>query len=160
MKEFVRILWILLIQYIACWLAGWVTSVTLFTLGLVIIWQGIFAGVNQIIQRRNNTHSKKDDTLVKLLVLSVLALFSPLLSVLLFCGFSVYRVCLIGGITVGETPFKEQFIFHSEYLGQPDTDSPTAGLSNPATGLPMCGVVDSSGNAYGSSIITDGNYYK
>lgn len=149
MKEFVRILWVLLIQYFACLLAGWETSVTILTLTFVIIWQGIFAGVNNIIQQRNNVHSKKDVTSVKLMALSVLALFSPLLSVLTFCSLSVYRVCLIGGITVGDKPFKEQFIFHGEYLGHPDTDPPIVELSNPATGLPMCGIVDSSGNAYG-----------
>lgn len=149
MKEFVRILWILLIQYFACWLAGWATSVTLLFLTFAIIWEGIFAGVNHIIRQRKDTHSKKDVMSVTYMAISVFALFSPLLSALIFCGLSVYRVCLIGEITVGDKPFKEQFIFHSEYLGQSDSDPPIVALSNPATGLPMCGIVDSSGNAYG-----------
>ena len=43
MKELTRILWVFLIQYISCRLAGWETSVTFLTLALLIIWQGIFA---------------------------------------------------------------------------------------------------------------------
>ncbi|HHQ5927654.1 TPA: hypothetical protein ACSRQ9_004666, partial [Enterobacter hormaechei subsp. steigerwaltii] len=96
MKELTRILWVFLIQYISCRLAGWETSVTFLTLALLIIWQGIFARVNYLIRQQKNKLGRKDVTPVMYMVLSVPALFFPLLSVLIFCSLSIYRVCTIG----------------------------------------------------------------
>ncbi|MDA6574774.1 hypothetical protein OSK75_23890, partial [Escherichia coli] len=75
MKELTRILWVFLIQYISCRLAGWETSVTFLTLALLIIWQGIFARVNYLIRQQKNKLGRKDVTPVMYMVLSVPALF-------------------------------------------------------------------------------------
>lgn len=148
MKELTRILWILLIQYIACRLAGWETSVTLLTLALLIIWQSIFARVNYVIRQQKNTLGKKDVTPVMYMVLSVPALFFPLLSVLIFCSLSVYRVCTIGCVTVGDSPFKEKFVFDHQFQCEPfpyESESKT----EITVGLPMCGSLEAAGNVYG-----------
>lgn len=90
------------------------------------------------------------------MVLSVPALCFPVLALFMFFGLSIYRVCVIGGVTVGDESLKEQFYFDRTFQSDPFPyesglhDSAGVGL-NPATGLPMCGLVDTSGNFYGCS---------
>lgn len=156
MKELLRIMWVLLIQYITCSLTGWASSVTLFVLALMVIWQGVFVYVNNNIRIRKNTLVQKDVSPVMYMVLSVPALCFPMLSLFIFFGLSIYRVCVIGGVTVGDESLKEQFYFDRTFQSDPFPyeselhDSAGVGL-NPATGLPMCGLVDTSGNFYGCS---------
>lgn len=156
MKELMRSMWVLLIQYIACSLAGWATSVTLLILAFLIMWQGIFAWINYRVRKQKSLHSQKDVSPVIYMALSVPALCFPVLALLIFFGLSVYRVCVIGGVTVGDESLKKQFYFDRTYQSDPFPyeselhDSSGVGL-NPATGLPMCGLVDTSGNFYGCS---------
>ncbi|MGF5621274.1 hypothetical protein ACQE9L_23925, partial [Klebsiella pneumoniae] len=110
MKELMRIMWVLLIQYIACSLAGWATSVMLLILALLIMWQGIFAWINYRVRKQKYLYSQKDVSPVMYMVLSVPALCFPVLALFIFFGLSVYRVCVIGGVTVGDEPLKKQFI--------------------------------------------------
>ncbi|EPF0317076.1 hypothetical protein ACSN7O_004467 [Enterobacter chuandaensis] len=151
MKELMRIMWVLLIQYIASSLAGWETSVTLLTLALVIIWQGIFAGVNNSIRKQKNTYGKRDVSLVMYMVLSVPALCFPVSALFIFFGLSVYRVCVIGGVTVGDEPLKKQFIAKGAASTPSFIENEGFEEINPASGLEMCGATDIAGNLYGMS---------
>lgn len=74
MKELMRIMWVLLIQYIACSLAGWATSVMLLILALLIMWQGIFAYINYRVRKQKCLYSQKDVSPVMYMVLSVPAI--------------------------------------------------------------------------------------
>ena len=156
MKELMRIMWVLLIQYIACSLAGWATSVMFSILALLIMWQGIFAYINYRVRKQKCLYSQKDVSPVMYMVLSVPAICFPVLALFIFFGLSIYRVCVISGVTVGDESLKDQFYFDRAFQSDPFPyesglhDSAGAGL-NPATGLPMCGLVDTSGNFYGCS---------
>jgi len=151
MKELMRIMWVLLIQYIACSLAGWATSVILLILALLIMWQGIFAWINYRVRKQNCLYSEKDVSPVMYMVLSVPALCFPVLALLMFFGLSIYRVCLIGGETAGDEPSKKHLIakgaartpYYIENVGFEEI--------NPASGLEMCGATDIAGNLYGMS---------
>lgn len=158
MKEVMRVLWVVSVQYIACWFSGWDAASTFFMLVVLFLWQMIFTYINHHLSRRKEGDSRDVSSLIYLLC-SFPALFSPLISMLIFIGLTVFRVCTIGGVTVGAKSLKEQFTFDGAYIGQSDTDCSEPMRSNPATGLPMCGVVDSSGNAYGSSIRVDSHYH-
>jgi hypothetical protein len=150
MKELIRIMWVLLIQYIACWLAGWETSVILLTLALLIIWQGIFAWINNRVRKQKCSHSKNDVSPVMYMVLSVPALCFPVLALLIFFGLSVYRVCVIGAVTVGEQPFRSNFTLDSDHVVKlTELDHDMFPSINHDTGLPMCGKLEPAGNLYG-----------
>lgn len=148
MKELLQVLWVLLVHYISCRIAGWETSVSLFILAMVIIWQGIFALINHSIHKRKKTCNKKDVSPLVYLIFSALALFSPLLAVMIFMGLPVYRLCAIGGITVGDRPFKEQFVFDRNFQNDPFPNESESRNAITA-GLPMCGTLEPAGNPYG-----------
>lgn len=151
MKELMRIMWVLLIQYIACSLAGWATSVTLLIFALLIMWQGIFAWINYRVRKQKYLYSQKDVSPVMYMVLSVPALCFPVLALFIFFGLSVYRVCVIGGVTVGDEPLKKQFIAKDAARTPYFIENEGLEEINPASGLEMCGATDIAGNLYGMS---------
>lgn len=148
MKELLRLSWILLVHYISCCIAGWETAVTLFILLMVMIWYAIFAYVNYMVRKKRGLNRSKDVSLLIYMLLSLPALISPLLAVFIFMVLSVYRLCAIDSITVGDRPFREQFVFDRRY--QSDA-FPYESESKDAvtTGLPMCGNLEPAGNPYG-----------
>lgn len=148
MKELMRIMWVLLIQYIACSLAGWATSVILLILALLIMWQGIFAWINYRVRKQNCLYSEKDVSPVMYMVLSVPALCFPVLALFMFFGLSIYRVCLIGGETAGDESLKEQFYFDRTFQSDPFPYESESKIEV-TVGLPMCGSLEAAGNVHG-----------
>lgn len=155
MKELLRIIWIMIIQCISCRLAGWAWSPTLFLLVVTLLWQGVFASVIYRISTPDKD-TGKDISLFSCLLLSFPALFFPIMTMLIFSGFSVFRVSRISGIMIINKSVAQQFSEGVKFTCNMDLEYVEPQRSNPATSLPMCGAVDTSGNAYGSSI----NNYK
>lgn len=148
MKELLRLSWVLLVHYISCCIAGWETAVTLFILLMVMIWYAIFACINYVVRKKKGLNRSKDVSPLIYMLVSVPALISPLLAVFIFMMLSIYRLCAIASITVGDTPFREQFVFDRSY--QVDA-FPYEAESKDAvtTGLPICGTLEPAGNPYG-----------
>lgn len=148
MKELLRVSWVLFFHYISCCLAGWETAATLFIILMVMIWHAIFAYINYMILKKKGLNRSKDVSPMIYILISVPALISPLLAVFIFMVLSIYRLCAIDSITVGDRPFREQFVFDRRY--QSDA-FPYESESKDAvtTGLPMCGTLEPAGNPYG-----------
>lgn len=150
MKEFTRLAWVLVVQFISCWFSGWALSVTVFTLVVVLMWQLIF--MNIITRVKNNSgNTGSDISGLPYLLFALPALFNPLLSVLLFSGLSVCRLCKTSGVTVGDKPFRETIRINSSAGWEDDDSHEITDHTNPSTGLPMSGLVDTGGNPYGGS---------
>ncbi|MEZ2578069.1 hypothetical protein [Buttiauxella ferragutiae] len=145
MKELMRVMWVLFVQFITCWFAGWKPPAILFTLGMMLIWQLLFIGVNNRVQQRHGGVAYDVSGLTYML-LAFPAICSPLLSMLLFSGLAVFQVCKTGGITVGERPLKEQFVFDSKYTNRFASECEEFEVIKPTTGLPMSVLVNTGVN--------------
>lgn len=155
MRDIFIVIWVVMIQFMACYMAYWLMSVTLFILLVNILWQGVFAYVNYRV-RKSCRNKGNDVSILTYLALSLPAYFFPMFSTLIFGGLSIYRVIKIAGINIGDKPFKD----YLDYDGQFSSGAGSEGVSpivNPTSGMHMCGSVDTSGYAYGSS---SHNYYR
>lgn len=150
MKELLRIIWVMFIQCIACWFAGWDISATLFVLVATILWQGVFVGINYRI-RLHHKNESKDITVLTYLLLSFPALFSPFISTLICNGWMVFRTLKISGVTILDTPLGKALILNNKHSHDCNSDSVEFERTNPATGLVMHGGTDIAGNPYGLS---------
>lgn len=156
MRDIFIVIWVVMIQFMACYMAYWLMSVTLFILLVNILWQGVFAYVNYRV-RKSCRNKGNDVSILTYLALSLPAYFFPMFSSLIFGGLSIYRVIKIAGITVGDSPLKDYFSFEQEYVYKNSDNTSFSERTNPSTGLVMNGAVDIAGNAYGSS---SHNYYR
>lgn len=136
MKELMGVMWVLFVQFITCWFAGWKSPAILFTLGMTLIWQLLFIGVNNRVQQRHGGVAYDVSGLTYML-LAFPAICSPLLSMFIFSGLAVFRVCKTGGVTVGERALKEQFIFDSKNTNRFASGCEEFEVIKPTTGLPV-----------------------
>ncbi|EBI1834457.1 surface exclusion protein [Salmonella enterica] len=153
MKNLIQIGLVVMLQYIACYLAGWNMPETGFILAFVLLWQGLFIWLFHQISKKHNTPGEyKFSKAIWYIIMPVCSLISPLLSLMIFifgtlCDLRRVSQC----ITIKEW-MKSQVIEESDSNVTLDFESVEFGRTNPATGLPMSGIcVDIGGNSYGCS---------
>lgn len=149
MKEFIIVIWVSAVLWIACSLSSWEGSVSIFLVTVSALWHGIFLVILAYVRNKNKGCSK--DISMGLYALSAIpAIFNPLISMIIFFGVSIYRVCKISNVTVLNDAFKEQFVLSGSEVRVNDDCRDEVDI-NPATGLEMYGATDIAGNLYGSS---------
>ena len=136
MRCLTHITLVTVIQFIACYLAGWGNAETIFMLFFIVLWQGLFIWLfSQIRKKRNVSDEFKFSKGVWYITIPVSSLLSPLLSLMVF---------IIG--TQSQVNEQTNEDLHLDF------DNMDFHRTNPATGLPMSGIgVDIGGNSYGYS---------
>ncbi|ENG3300795.1 surface exclusion protein [Salmonella enterica] len=160
MKNLIQIGLVVMLQYIACYLAGWNMPETGFILTFVLLWQALFIWLfHQISKKHNSQGEYKFSKVIWYIIMPVCSLISPLLSLMIFifgtlCDLRRVSKC----ITIKEW-MKSQIVDELDGNISLDFESvefPETTCYNPATGYPMFGGIDSDGNPSG---IRWQNYY-
>ncbi|EMX4995584.1 surface exclusion protein, partial [Escherichia coli] len=85
MRCLTHIALVAVIQFIACYLAGWENAETIFMLFFIVLWQGLFIWLfSQIRKKRNVSDEFKFSKGVWYITMPVSSLLSPLLSLMVF----------------------------------------------------------------------------
>ncbi|EEN9365882.1 surface exclusion protein [Salmonella enterica] len=153
MKNLIQTGLVVMLQFIACYLAGWDMPETGFILAFVLLWQVLFIWLFYQISKKHNTPGEyKFSKAIWYIIMPVCSLISPLLSLMIFifgtlCDLRRVSQC----ITIKEW-MKSQVVEESDSSVTLDFEPVEFGRTNPATGLPMSGIgVDIGGNSYGCS---------
>ena len=149
MKELVIIVWVCAVQLLSCYLSSYAGSSSAFLVVMSALWYSLFLLI--LINVRNKSSTLPKDISPWVYVLSAIpAVLNPLMSLIIFFGISIYRLCKVSNVTVLDGSFKEQFVFDGNDVRGNDDCRDDVDI-NPATGLEMCGATDIAGNLYGSS---------
>lgn len=154
MKNLAQIVLVTVVQFIACYLAEWGVAETGIILLFVLLWQGLFIWLFIQIRKKNNISDEfKFSKGIWYVIMPVCSLLSPLLSLMIFIGGTLYELRRVSGcISIKEwmkcqldDPYDEDRGLDFESVEYRQTT-----YYNPSTGYPMHGGVDSAGNTFGS----------
>ncbi|OIN36640.1 hypothetical protein AO411_2026565 [Salmonella enterica subsp. enterica serovar Sarajane] len=154
MKNLIQIGLVMMLQYIACYLAGWNIPETGFILAFVLLWQSLFIWLfHQISKKYNTSGEYKFSKAIWYIIMPACSLISPLLSLMIFifgtlCDLRRASQC----ITIKEW-VKSQVVDELDgniSLNFDSVEFPETTYYNPATGYSMCGGIDSAGNPSGT----------
>ena len=153
MRCLTHITLVTVIQFIACYLAGWGNAETIFMLFFIVLWQGLFIWLfSQIRKKRNVSDEFKFSKGVWYITMPVSSLLSPLLSLMVFIIGTLYELRRVSGCVSVREWMQSQVNEQTNEDLHLDFDNMDFHRTNPATGLPMsCIGVDTGGNSYGSS---------
>lgn len=98
MRCLTHIALVTVIQFIACYLAGWGNAETIFMLFFIVLWQGLFIWLfSQIRKKRNVSDEFKFSKGVWYITMPVSSLLSPLLSLMVFIIGTLYELRRVSG---------------------------------------------------------------
>ncbi len=98
MRCLTHIALVTVIQFIACYLAGWGNAETVFMLFFIVLWQGLFIWLfSQIRKKRNVSDEFKFSKGVWYITMPVSSLLSPLLSLMVFIIGTLYELRRVSG---------------------------------------------------------------
>lgn len=154
MKNLAQIVLVTVVQFIACYLAEWGVAETGIILLFVLLWQGLFIWLFIQIRKKNNISDEfKFSKGIWYVIMPVCSLLSPLLSLMIFIGGTLYELRRVSGCISIKEWVKCQL--DDQYDEDRGLDFESVEYSqttyyNPSTGYPMHGGVDSAGNTFGS----------
>jgi len=154
MKNVFQMCLVMVIQFVACYLSGWPLPDILFFIFFVFLWQGLFLYLFSRIQDRNGLSGYECNKIVWYAIIPIATLFPPLLTLLAIVVGSLYELRRVSGCKIYKDWIKSQIVLNSsgdDKEVELEFNSVEFDRYNPATGLPMIGGVDISGNPYGSS---------
>ncbi|EAN3269946.1 surface exclusion protein [Salmonella enterica subsp. enterica serovar Oranienburg] len=153
MRCLAHIALVTVIQFIACYLAGWGNAETVFMLFFIVLWQGLFIWLfSQIRKKRNVSDEFKFSKGVWYITMPVSSLLSPLLSLMVFIIGTLYELRRVSGCVSVREWMQSQVNEKTNEDLHLNFDNMDLHRTNPATGLPMSGIgVDIGGNSYGYS---------
>lgn len=153
MRCLAHIALVTVIQFIACYLAGWGNAETVFMLFFIVLWQGLFIWLfSQIRKKRNVSDEFKFSKGVWYITMPVSSLLSPLLSLMVFIIGTLYELRRVSCCVSVREWMQSQVNEKTNEDLHLDFDNMDLHRTNPATGLPMSGIgVDIGGNSYGYS---------
>ncbi|EEC0747392.1 entry exclusion protein, partial [Salmonella enterica subsp. enterica] len=142
------------VQFIACYLAEWGVAETGIILLFVLLWQGLFIWLFIQIRKKNNISDEfKFSKGIWYVIMPVCSLLSPLLSLMIFIGGTLYELRRVSGcISIKEwmkCQLDDQYD-EDRGLDFESVEYRQTTYYNPSTGYPMHGGVDSAGNTFGS----------
>ncbi|EBB7654125.1 entry exclusion protein [Salmonella enterica] len=154
MKNLAQIVLVTVVQFIACYLAEWVVAETGIILLFVLLWQGLFIWLFIQIRKKNNISDEfKFSKGIWYVIMPVCSLLSPLLSLMIFIGGTLYELRRVSGcISIKEwvkCQLDDQYD-EDRGLDFESVEYRQTTYYNPSTGYPMHGGVDSAGNTFGS----------
>ncbi|EJY0730860.1 surface exclusion protein [Salmonella enterica subsp. enterica serovar Sarajane] len=151
MKNLVQIILVTVVQFIACYLAGWGGAETGFILFFVMLWQGLFIWLFIKIRKKQDISCEfKFSKGIWYVIMPLCSLLSPLLSLMVFIGGVLYELRRVSGCISIKEWMKYQLDEQPYEKFCLDFDHVDFHHTNPATGLPMSGIgVDIGGNSYG-----------
>lgn len=154
MKNLAQIVLVTVVQFIACYLAEWGVAETGIILLFVLLWQGLFIWLFIQIRKKNNISDEfKFSKGIWYVIMPVCSLLSPLLSLMIFIGGTLYELRRVSGcISIKEwvkCQLDDQYD-EDRGLDFESVEYRQTTYYNPSTGYPMHGGVDSAGNIFGS----------
>lgn len=154
MKNLAQIVLVTVVQFIACYLAEWGVAETGIILLFVLLWQGLFIWLFIQISKKNNISDEfKFSKGIWYVIMPVCSLLSPLLSLMIFIGGTLYELRRVSGcISIKEwvkCQLDDQYD-EDRGLDFESVEYRQTTYYNPSTGYPMHGGVDSAGNTFGS----------
>lgn len=154
MKNLAQIVLVTVVQFIACYLAEWGVAETGIILLFVLLWQGLFIWLFIQIRKKNNISDEfKFSKGIWYVIMHVCSLLSPLLSLMIFIGGTLYELRRVSGcISIKEwvkCQLDDQYD-EDRGLDFESVEYRQTTYYNPSTGYPMHGGVDSAGNTFGS----------
>lgn len=154
MKNLAQIVLVTVVQFIACYLAEWGAAETGIILLFVLLWQGLFIWLFIQIRKKNNISDEfKFSKGIWYVIMPVCSLLSPLLSLMIFIGGTLYELRRVSGcISIKEwmkCQLDDQYD-EDRGLDFESVEYRQTTYYNPSTGYPMHGGVDSAGNTFGS----------
>ncbi|HDN3703732.1 TPA: entry exclusion protein [Salmonella enterica subsp. enterica serovar Typhimurium] len=154
MKNLAQIVLVTVVQFIACYLAEWGVAETGIILLFVLLWQGLFIWLFIQIRKKNNISDEfKFSKGIWYVIMPVWSLLSPLLSLMIFIGGTLYELRRVSGcISIKEwvkCQLDDQYD-EDRGLDFESVEYRQTTYYNPSTGYPMHGGVDSAGNTFGS----------
>lgn len=154
MKNLAQIVLVTVVQFIACYLAEWGVAETGIILLFVLLWQGLFIWLFIQIRKKNNISDEfKFNKGIWYVIMPVCSLLSPLLSLMIFIGGTLYELRRVSGcISIKEwvkCQLDDQYD-EDRGLDFESVEYRQTTYYNPSTGYPMHGGVDSAGNTFGS----------
>ena len=156
MRCLTHIALVTVIQFIACYLAGWGNAETIFMLFFIVLWQGLFIWLfSQIRKKRNVSDEFKFSKGVWYITMPVSSLLSPLLSLMVFIIGTLYELRRVSGCVSVREWMQSQVNEQTNedlHLDFDDVNFDYVDFYriNPATGLAMHGGFDSAGNTFGT----------
>ncbi|EKH7179062.1 entry exclusion protein, partial [Salmonella enterica subsp. enterica serovar Typhimurium] len=149
-----QIVLVIVVQFIACYLAEWGVAETGIILLFVLLWQGLFIWLFIQIRKKNNISDEfKFSKGIWYVIMPVCSLLSPLLSLMIFIGGTLYELRRVSGcISIKEwvkCQLDDQYD-EDRGLDFESVEYRQTTYYNPSTGYPMHGGVDSAGNTFGS----------
>ncbi|EBB1608364.1 entry exclusion protein, partial [Salmonella enterica] len=149
-----QIVLVTVVQFIACYLAEWGVAETGIILLFVLLWQGLFIWLFIQIRKKNNISDEfKFSKGIWYVIMPVCSLLSPLLSLMIFIGGTLYELSRVSGcISIKEwmkCQLDDQYD-EDRGLDFESVEYRQTTYYNPSTGYPMHGGVDSAGNTFGS----------
>ncbi|EBW6040683.1 TPA: entry exclusion protein [Salmonella enterica subsp. enterica serovar Birkenhead] len=154
MKNLAQIVLVTVVQFIACYLDEWGIAETGIILLFVLLWQGLFIWLFiQICKKNNISDEFKFSKGIWYVIMPVCSLLSPLLSLMIFIGGTLYELRRVSGcISIKEwmkCQLDDQYD-EDRGLDFESVEYRQTTYYNPSTGYPMHGGVDSAGNTFGS----------
>ncbi|EHI8445355.1 entry exclusion protein [Salmonella enterica] len=154
MKNLAQIVLVTVVQFIACYLAEWGVAETGIILLFVLLWQGLFIWLFIQIRKKNNISDEfKFSKGIWYVIMPVCSLLSPLLSLMIFIGGTLYELRRVSGcISIKEwvkCQLDDQYD-EDRGLDFESVEYRQTTYYNLSTGYPMHGGVDSAGNTFGS----------
>ncbi|WP_447495823.1 surface exclusion protein, partial [Escherichia coli] len=141
MRCLTHITLVTVIQFIACYLAGWGNAETIFMLFFIVLWQGLFIWLfSQIRKKRNVSDEFKFSKGVWYITIPVSSLLSPLLSLMVFIIGTLYELRRVSGCVSVREWMQSQVNEQTNEDLHLDFDNMDFHRTNPATGLPMSGI--------------------
>ncbi|EKA6272950.1 surface exclusion protein [Salmonella enterica] len=152
MKSLIQLCWVMGLQFIACRLAEWPLPETLFMLSVVFIWSGLSLWIFSKIKTTTKNKNTASNKVFWYALMPLASLFSPLVTLSVFIIGTINEIRKFSGCISIRSWFKSQVV-KSSSNSKDDIEFQHVEFeqTNPATGLPMIGGVDISGNPYGSS---------
>ncbi|MGX4848947.1 surface exclusion protein (plasmid) [Enterobacter cloacae] len=154
MKNVFQMCLVTVIQLVACYLSAWPLPEMLFSVFFVFIWQGLFLYLSSRIKEKNDFPRYEYNKIVWYAIIPIATLFPPLLTLLAIVVGSLYELRRVSGCESFKDWIKSQIVLNSsEDDDEVELEFKSVEFDryNPATGLPMIGGVDISGNPNGSS---------
>ena len=154
MKNVFQMCLVMVIQFVACYLSEWPLPEILFFVFFVFIWQGLFLYLSSKIQEKNNLPGYECNKIVWYAFIPIATLFPPLLTLLALVVGSLYELRRVSGCKSYKNWIESQIVLNSsEDDNEVELEFKSVEFDryNPATGLPMIGGVDISGNPSGST---------
>ncbi|HGX2041673.1 TPA: surface exclusion protein, partial [Escherichia coli] len=135
MRCLTHITLVTVIQFIACYLAGWGNAETIFMLFFIVLWQGLFIWLfSQIRKKRNVSDEFKFSKGVWYITMPVSSLLSPLLSLMVFIIGTLYELRRVSGCVSVREWMQSQVNEQTNEDLHLDFDNMDFHRTNPATG--------------------------